>query len=143
MTRTQPRRRRDAPVPRQSAVPVSPDGAVPPAASAVPEESPGTLPKLLKLTGAVLGSTTVLTGLLFYFGRLHITGFFRYLRVNFTVLDLTANDYLIRSADGLFVPLTTAAGTGLLVLWLNRFVVARLPEDRRHKVLGVAVAVAA
>ena len=43
----------------------------------------------------------MLTGLLFYFGRLHITGFFRHLRVNFTVLDLTPNDYLIRSADGL------------------------------------------
>src|SRR3954453_19497842 len=139
MTRTQPRRRRDAPVPRQSAVPVSPDGAVPPAASAVSEESPGTLPKLLKLTGAVLGSTTVLTGLLFYFGRLHITGFFRYFRVNFTVLDLTANDYLVRSADGLFVPLTAAATTGLLALWGDRFVLGRLRPPQRAQGLRIAV----
>src|SRR3954451_11372161 len=135
MTRTQPRRRRDAPVPRQSAVPVSPDGAVPPAASAVPEESPGTLPKLLKLTGAVLGSTTVLTGLLFYFGRLHITGFFRYFRVNFTVLDLTANDYLVRSADGLFRPVAAVTVFGLLALGLNRVLVERLGSGRRRAVL--------
>jgi hypothetical protein len=101
------------------------------------------LPRLLKVAGAVLGSTTVLTGLLFYFGRLHITGFFRYLRVNFTVLDLTPNDYLIRSADGLFVPMTTVAVTGLLVLWANRFLLGRLAPDRRQQVLRVGVPAAA
>ena len=93
-----------------------------PGAAAAADAPEGTLPQLLKIAGAVLGSTTVLTGLLFYFGRLHITGFFRYFRVNFTVLDLTPNDYLVRSADGLFVPMTTAAIVGLLALWLNRLV---------------------
>ena len=39
------------------------------------------LPRLLKVVGAIVAPTTLLTGLLFYFGRLHITGFFRYFRV--------------------------------------------------------------
>jgi hypothetical protein len=145
MTRTQPRprRRTAAPPSRQSAALVTPARGAVDAANAVPEEPPGTLPALLKLTGAALGSTTVLTGLLFYFGRLHITGFFRYFRVNFTVLDLTANDYLIRSADGLFVPLTVVAVTGLLVLWVDRFVLGRLRPPQRARVLRVAAPVAA
>ena len=106
-TRSRPPGRRTSPSPRAQQAPRAAAGA---AASVA--RSPRSCPALFKVSGAVLGSTTVLTGLLFYFGRLHITGFFRYLRVNFTVLDLTPNDYLIRSADGLFVPLTTAAVTG-------------------------------
>ncbi len=128
----------DTPEPADAA---GPAGAAASAASVA--EEPTLLPRLFKVSGAVLGSTTVLTGLLFYFGRLHITGFFRYLRVNFTVLDLTPNDYLIRSADGLFVPLTTAAVTGLLVLWGNRFVLQRLTPERRRSVLRIAVPSAA
>ncbi len=119
------------------------DSTALPGTAAAAEEPEGTLPQLLKIAGAVLGSTTVLTGLLFYFGRLHITGFFRYFRVNFTVLDLTPNDYLVRSADGLFVPMTTAAIVGLLALWLNRLVLDRLRPDRRRQVLRVAVPTAA
>jgi hypothetical protein len=120
-----------------------PDLAPPADQPEAPVEEPALLPRLFKVSGAVLGSTTVLTGLLFYFGRLHITGFFRYLRVNFTVLDLTPNDYLIRSADGLFVPLTTAAVTGLLALWGNRFALQRLAPERRRAVLRIAVPSAA
>jgi len=128
--------------PRQGLAPES-QGEPPGDAAEAVAEPAAVLPRLFKVAGAVLGSTTVLTGLLFYFGRLHITGFFRYLRVNFTVLDLTPNDYLIRSADGLFVPLTAAAVTGLLCLWGNRFVLGRLSPDRRKRVVAVAVPAAA
>jgi hypothetical protein len=95
------------------------------------------------VVGAVLGPTTVLTGLLLYFGRMHVTGYFRYLRVNFTVLDLTANDYLIRSADGLFVPLTALAVAGLLALWVHRFVLDRMSTDTRESVVSVLIPLAA
>jgi hypothetical protein len=145
-SKAEPRRPRGSGRPRGPAPPSASEPTTTPApptpATVGPAEEridePTLLPRLFKIAGAVLGSTTVLTGLLFYFGRLHITGFFRYLRVNFTVLDLTPNDYLIRSADGLFVPLTTVAVTGLLVLWGNRFVLERLTSDRRREVLRVA-----
>jgi hypothetical protein len=111
-----------------------------PGATAVAEEDlldepAEALPRVLKIAGAVLAPTTVLTGLLFYFGRLHVTGFFRYFRVNYTVLDLTANDYLVRSADGLFVPLTEVALVGLVGLWLNRLLTERLPPGPRRRAL--------
>ena len=75
-----------------------------------PARCRGGATRVFKIVGAIVAPTTLLTGLMFYFGRLHITGMFRYLGVNFTVLDLTFQDYLIRSADGLFVPLAVAAG---------------------------------
>ncbi len=109
------------------------DGAV------VPDEE--VLPRLLKVAGAIVAPTTLLTGLLFYFGRLHITGFFRYFRVNFTVLDLTVNDYLIRSADGLFRPLAAVTVFGLAALGGNRFLVERLVPERRLDVLRTLIPV--
>lgn len=103
------------------------------------------LPRILKIVGSVVAPTTLLTGLLFYFGRLHVTGMFRYLRVNFTVLDLSVQDYLIRSADGLFMPLTVAAGVTLLLLWAHGLVVRSVAKARRQaaarrSVPGVALA---
>jgi hypothetical protein len=53
------------------------------------------------------------------------------------VLDLTPNDYLVRSADGLFVPLTQAALVGLAGLWLNRFLGERLPPASRRRALRI------
>jgi hypothetical protein len=101
------------------------------------------LPRVLKIVGTVVAPTTLLTGLLFYFGRLHITGFFGYLRVNFTVLDLTVQDYLIRSADGLFMPFTIAAAGALLVLWSHGVLLAVLPPQQRQRLLRIATPLAA
>ena len=133
---------------RRSRVAVGTPVPVEPATSAAAgtDDAPAeVLPRLLKVFGAIVAPTTLLTGLLFYFGRLHITGFFRYFRVNFTVLDLTVNDYLIRSADGLFRPVGAVTVFGLMALWLNRVLVERLQPGMRHKALrflvpGLAVA---
>jgi hypothetical protein len=127
--------------PARSRRPTAAAPAVPPSAqdgqpaADTAEEQVEVLPRLLKVLGAVVAPTTLLTGLLFYFGRLHITGFFRYFRVNFTVLDLTVNDYLIRSADGLFRPVAAVTVFGLLALGLNRVLVERLGSGRRRAVL--------
>ena len=102
---------------RRSGTSVGTPAPAQPATSAATEtgdEQAEVLPRLLKVFGAIIAPTTLLTGLLFYFGRLHITGFFRYFRVNFTVLDLTVNDYLIRSADGLFRPVGAVTVFGLM-----------------------------
>ena len=92
-----------------------------------PASSPAAT-RLFTLLGTLVGPTTVLTALLFYFGRLHAFAFFDYFGVNFTAFDLTATDYIVRSADGLFVPLTIAAASGLGGLWAYRIGVARLPQ---------------
>jgi hypothetical protein len=71
--------------------------------------------------GSVVAPTTLLTALLFYFGWLHAQAMLRYFRVQLTVFDFTLQDYLVRSADGLFLPVTIAAAVALVFLWVNRF----------------------
>jgi hypothetical protein len=100
------------------------------------------LPRLLKITGAVVGPATLLTALLFQFGRLFSAGYFRYYGVNFTVLDLTLNDYLVSGADGLWVPLAAACVLTLLLVWLHRMLLSRLPAEGRTRALGVLIPVA-
>ena len=127
---------------RRSRASVGPPSPAQPATSAAAETGDAqveVLPRLLTVFGAIVAPTTLLTGLLFYFGRLHITGFFRYFRVNFTVLDLTVNDYLIRSADGLFRPVGAVTVFGLMALWLNRVLVERLQPGTRQKALRFLV----
>ncbi|MET9229202.1 hypothetical protein [Lentzea sp. NPDC003310] len=82
--------------------------------------------KALRVFGSILAPTTVLTALLFFFGTRHAYFFCEWFGVHYSVLGLTAADYLIRSADGMFVPLTVLAVAGLAVLWGYRFLHAAL-----------------
>ena len=69
------------------------------------------MPRVLRLLGTVVAPTTLLTGLLFYFGQTYVAGYCRYFGVNFTTLDLSVRDYLIRSVEGIFLPLVLAAAS--------------------------------
>jgi hypothetical protein len=81
----------------------------------------GDISRLAKILGNVVAPTTALTGLLFYFGWSHAFWFFDYFGVNSTLLGLSTRDYLMRSLDGLFVPVTVLAAIALLVLWARVF----------------------
>lgn len=94
-----------------------------PAPARPKDEAPS---KALKVFGSLLAPTTVLTGLLFLFGTRHATFFCERFGVHHSVLGLTASDYLIRSADGMFVPLTVLAAAGLAALWGYRLLRAAL-----------------
>jgi hypothetical protein len=89
------------------------------------------LQQVLKIVGSVVAPTTLLTALMVYFGRLEAAAFFWYLGVQVTVLDLTVQDYLINSVDGLLTPLIVAAAAALLVLWFHQLVLAALPARAR------------
>ena len=93
------------------------------------------LPVVLQIIASIVAPTTLLTALLFYFGRMHAQGLTRYLRVQFTVFDFTTQDYLVRSADGLFIPLVMAAVIGVFAIWWHRLVFRRLPAPVRSKVV--------
>ncbi|MCX2947136.1 hypothetical protein [Lentzea sp. NEAU-D7] len=82
--------------------------------------------RALRVFGSILAPTTVLTALLFFFGTRHALFFCEWFGVHYSVLGLTASDYLIRSADGMFVPLTVLAAAGLGVLWGYRFLQSAL-----------------
>ena len=102
------------------------------------------LPRVLKIFSTVVAPTTLLTALLLYFGRMHATGLFRYLGVQYSVLDLTAQDYLVRSADGMIPPLVVVAGATVLGLWIREVLIRVVPPDSRRRtdlVLGPLLAV--
>lgn len=96
--------------------------AAQPAASSSVEsagfEAATALPRVLKIVGSIVAPTTLLSSLLFYFGFVYAIGFFRYFGVNYSVLNLPVQDYLVLSADGLIIPLIYVAGVTLLALWL-------------------------
>jgi hypothetical protein len=69
--------------------------------------------------GGVIAPTTLLTGLLYYFGWLHAYYLFGYFGVNSTALGFSTVDYLMRSVDALYVPLAVALIVTLLALWGN------------------------
>jgi hypothetical protein len=78
----------------------------------------------------------VVTALLFYFGRLHATGMVSYFGVHFSVLDFSSQDYLVRSADGMIVPLVAVGAFLLCVFWAQRITRAVLPA-RLRKLVGL------
>ena len=109
-----------------------------------PEEIGATdaLPRLFKVFGGIVAPTTLLTGLLFYFGRSRASGYYRYFHVNSTVLDLTTNDYLFDGVDGLFVPIAVACLLALLLLWANGLLLTRVPPQARRRTVRVLVPLA-
>lgn len=100
------------------------------------------LPRVLRILGGILAQTSLLTGLLFYFGRSRSAGYYRYFRVNFTVLDLTTNDFLFAGIDGLFVPIAVICLLALVLLWANRLLLTRVPEHARRRAVRILVPVA-
>jgi hypothetical protein len=117
--------------------PVAPIDAAVEVAAEEPDtlEASEALPRLVKIAGEVVAPATLLTALLFQFGRLHSAGYFRHFGVNFTVLDLTTTDFLIVGADGLFIPLAAACVLALVLVWGHRLVVARLSAGSRRRAL--------
>ena len=96
-----------------------------------------------RAVGAVVGPASLIAALTYFFGRLHATAFFSYLGVHFTAFDLTPVDYVIRSQDGLFVPVALAGAGVLTVLWGRRMIVPRLPARIRRVVRRCATPLAA
>lgn len=100
------------------------------------------LPRVLKMVAAVIAPATLVTALLFYFGYNHAYWYFQYFGVNDTVLDLTTQDYWLRSADALFVPLAAVVGICLLSVWIYRIGSGRLDDRSRtmFRLAGIVVA---
>ena len=112
-------------------------------ARADPEPSGSGIPQLAKILGGIVAPSTLVTALLYYFGWLFAYWFFRYFGVDSTVLGLTPVDYVMRSVDVLFIPMTVTAGIALLAFWGNAVLRARLIAGSRPaalRVLGPAFA---
>ncbi|MGZ4655664.1 MAG: hypothetical protein ACXVXX_01725 [Blastococcus sp.] len=119
--------------------PADPHPSEPSAADEVGLGAVEALPRLLKAGGAVVGPATLITALLIQFGRLWAAGYFRYFGVNFSVLDLTTNDFLTSGADGLWVPVAAASVAALVVIWAHRLLLARLTGPARRRAFRVLI----
>ncbi len=97
----------------------------------------------LKIVATVAANVTLLTALLYYFGLLYTQVFFSYFRVHYTLLGQTADEILARGVDGLLLPIAGAAGAGLVVLGLHRFLRFGLPERVWLAILRICTPIAA
>ena len=95
------------------------------------------LPLSLKALGTVVGSTTAVAALLFYFGWSRAYYFYEYFGVDSSVLNLSTRDYVQLSVDGLFVPLIVIACGALALLWARAGVVRRIAKSRRLRALAL------
>lgn len=107
----------EAPAPPAASTP-STGTAAPPPRPVDPGPDPGRLRNLLETATLVLAPTTVITALLFYFGWAQTNALFGRLGIDQSALGFTVQDYLLRSVNSTFRPLSVvllAATAGLSV----------------------------
>lgn len=97
-------------------------------------EAARAIPQALKLAASIIAPTTLLTALFAYFGLLYAIAYYRYFGINYTVLGLPLQGYLIMSASTAILPLGVLAGASLLFLWLYELPLDALSERRRRLV---------
>ena len=113
--------------------PLSPAAAPPPSRppAAAPAAEEATLPnprRALELLGLVVAPTTLVTALAFYFGWVLTNARASYFGIDASALDYSTQDYLLRSADALFVPLGSVFVLALACVWLHAFALRRLRD---------------
>jgi hypothetical protein len=82
--------------------------------------------KAIAVLGSVVAPAALITALMYVFGLAHAYWFFQRFGVEYSVMGLTTQDYLLRSQDGLFVPLVAVAAIGLGLLWVWALVPSRI-----------------
>ncbi len=130
--------------PEQATASRAPSEAAPAPARGEPAAQPDSgLPSGLKMLASVVAPTSLATGLLFYFGQAHVQRFFRYFGIDTSLIAFTTQDYLLRSVDALFVPLTVSASVGLALLFGHVAVRTRLIGEARLRALRLLTLVLA
>ena len=99
----------------------------------------------LELFGLVIAPTTIITALAFYFGWTLTNARASYFGIDASALGFSTQDYLLRSADALFVPLGAVLTLALLAVWLHALVTRALADGSRsaqlRRAAGVAIVV--
>jgi hypothetical protein len=119
---------------RQDGAPAGRPPTGPDVGPAVSFEAADAVPQALKVVGSIVAPTTLLSALFLYFGLLYAVAYYRYFGVNYTVLDLPNQGYLILSASTATLPLALLAATALVVLWVYQLPLDKL-SPRTHRLL--------
>lgn len=108
------------------------------------EPAASDLERRVKLISGILAPTTVLTALLFYYGYVATTAEYGYFGISMGSLDLSTQDFLLRSVAALYVPLGLLLLLIVLAAWghgnVRRRLAARLGDRRWRRGAIVAVA---
>jgi hypothetical protein len=95
----------------------------------------------------LVGPSTVLTALLYYFGWARTHAVYLYFGIDADALGFSPVDYFLRSADTLWTPLVAAAGivlfAGTVRRFLSQLITAHLAGRPRAALLAVLVTLAA
>ena len=81
---------------------------------------------MLRAVVSVVTPVTLITALMYCFGLIHAYWFFGGFGVDYSVFDLTPEDYILRSADGLFLPFFVVAVVVLVLTSVFQLVGPRL-----------------
>lgn len=130
--------------PSGSRAPPGPEGADEPevTTAAAPADEPIARARgVVELVALVLAPTTIVTALAFYFGWVLTNARASYFGVDASALGFTTQDYLLRSADALFVPLGTVFVLALGLLWLHVVAMRQMGDRRRREWLRIAALV--
>lgn len=105
----------------------------------IPSVGPSAMAGLrqMKVLGAVIAPTSLLTALAYYFGWLYAFYYFDYLGVNQTVLGQGTVDYLLNAVDSLFRPIAIAAAGALLAFWAHALLRTRLASGLNRRTLRI------
>ena len=86
--------------------------------------------RVVQLVSAVVAPITLFTALLYYFGWMRTNSLFQQFGVEASVLHLSAQDYLLRSVEGLYVPVGVLLVACLLGLWGHGLVAGLVATGR-------------
>jgi hypothetical protein len=75
--------------------------------------------RIMRIATEIVAPVTLITALLYFFGRKQMTFFYDYLGVEITSLQLTTTDYLLLAQDGLLIPVVVVAMGVLVGLWVR------------------------
>ncbi|MEW2355703.1 hypothetical protein [Spirillospora sp. NPDC029432] len=121
---------------------VGPDRGPGDGSAGEPPQASG-LHRLGKIFGTVVAPTSLVTALLYYFGWSHAAWYFEHFGVESSVLGLGTVDYLFRSVDAIFVPVTLSALAGLLALWARAVIRWRIRQGSSRRIVRAVICVLA
>ena len=105
-------------------------------------DPPGAAPTArgaLELVGLVIAPTALVTSLAYYFGWVLTDANASYFGIDASALGLSTQDYVLRSANALFVPLGSLLVIALAVVWLHAIALRGLADrDGRMRVRAAA-----
>lgn len=108
-----------------------------PTGQSVAPEPTARLKSALEILGMVIAPTTLIMGLLFYFGWAFTNSRSRYFGIDTSVLGFSPQDYILRSVNALYHPLAMILVGALLFLRMHPSI-SEWEKEGRHP-LGIAI----